>query len=270
MFEHRAPAPVDAAHVINNLAASAPADRLQDAEPVVTTAAFLDRPPSLIVIAWAFAAFIQPTPETSAVQTWTFRSVNELKVLNGTAEIVTYRGRRAVHLIPAADRQRPDAAISAIMSDSDFENGIIEAQVAGAPRAGAPPDARGFVGISFRVQPDGSRYENVYLRPTNGRADDQLRRNHAVQYTSEPDFPWPRLREESPGKYESYADLDPGAWTGMRIVVSDRRAQLFVNGAAQPCLIVTDLKLASTRGRVALWAHSTTDAYFSRVAIHRQ
>jgi hypothetical protein len=91
-----------------------------------------------------------------------------------------------------------------------------------------------------------------------------------VQYTSEPDFSFQRLRDESAGQYESYVDLEPGVWTAMKIVVSGRRAELYVNGASQPCLIVSDLKLGDTRGRVALWAHSTTDAYFSRVALNRK
>ena len=193
-----------------------------------------------------------------------------MTVVNGTAGLTTYRGRRAVHLVSSPDHQGPTESVSGILSDSDFTNGTIEGEVAGAPRAGAPESARGFIGIAFRVQPDERRYESIYLRPTNGRADDQLRRNHAVQYTSEPDFSFQRLRDESGGKYESYVDLEPGVWTTMRIVVSGRRAELYVNGATQPCLIVNDLKLGDTHGRVALWAHSTTDAYFSRLAIHRK
>ena len=51
------------------------------------------------------------------------------------------------------------------------------------------------------------------LRPTNGRAEDQPRRNHSTQYVSEPDFPWQRLRQENPGVYETYTDLQPGVWT---------------------------------------------------------
>jgi hypothetical protein len=39
--------------------------------------------------------------------------------------------------------------------------------------------SRGF-GIAFRVQ--GNRFEYIYLRPTNGRADDQIRRNHFVTH----------------------------------------------------------------------------------------
>src|SRR5271154_4183203 len=132
---------------------------------------------------------------------------------------------------------------------------------------GAPTDARGFIGVLFHVQDHGEKAENFYLRPTNGRADDQLRRNHSVQYESLPDFPWHRLRKENPGVYESYADLQAGAWTKMKIVVSGRKAQLYVNGGEQPCLIVNDLKLGATHGQIALWSHTTTDGYFSNLKV---
>jgi hypothetical protein len=68
--------------------------------------------------------------------------------------------------------------------------------------------------LRVRLCPEhGARTESIYLRPTNGRADDQLRRNHSVQYDSVPDFPWFRLRKESPGVYESYTDLEAGEWS---------------------------------------------------------
>jgi hypothetical protein len=198
---------------------------------------------------------------------WMFRSLDGVKVVNGRAEIATYRGRHAVHLIASP---APDGEAIAILAGSDSMNGTIEADVAGAPRADADESARGFVGIAFRVQSDERRFENLYLRPTNGRAEDQERRNHSAQYTSEPEFPWERLRKESPARYESYVDLEPGAWTSMKIVMSGRRVALYVNGASQPCLIVNDLKLGETHGSVALWAHSTTDAYFSRVVLRAE
>jgi hypothetical protein len=224
----------------------------------------------LLVLAVACGSMTLAAAPAASVEEWAFGSLDGVKVSNGgRADLVTYRGRRAVHLIASPDHEAPTESISAILGDTDFANGTIEADVAGAPRAGAPGDSRGFIGLAIRVQPGGQRYENFYVRPTNGRADDQLRRNHAVQYTSEPDFPWPRLRGETPGKYESYADLEPGAWTALKIVVSARRGELYVNGASQPCLIVTDLKLGDTHGGIALWAHSSTDAYFSRVIIRR-
>ena len=123
-----------------------------------------------------------------------------------------------------------------------------------------------FIGIAFRTRPDG-HYENFYLRPTNGRAQDQLARNHSVQYAAPPEWPWARLRAETPGQFESYADMQPGEWTRMRIAVHGKEASLFVGAAEQPCLIVKDLKLGDSEGGVALWIGPGTDAYFRNLTI---
>jgi hypothetical protein len=175
-----------------------------------------------------------------------------------------------VKLVPLPGAEGRDEEMLALLDGPDFRNGTIELDVAGAPRAGVPPDSRGFIGISVRTGARGEWSEVLYLRPTNGRAEDQLRRNHSVQYQSGPEYPWHRLREEQPGVYESYADMEAGAWTRMRIEVEGTRARLYVNGAAQPCLVVDDLKHGDRAGRIALWAHVTTDAYFGPISIARQ
>ena len=200
------------------------------------------------------------------VRTFPLHSLAELELHHVAAELVTYRGRHAVRLIEQAEPTPSDHAI-AVLAGSDFKDGVIETEIAGALRKDAPQDMRGFVGLAFRVQPHGSRFECFYLRPTNGRADDQLRRNHATQYVSHPEYPWFRLREETPGVYESYTDLVPGAWTKIRIVVAGLRAQLHVNGAEQPCLVVNDLKLGETQGKIALWIGAGTEAYFSTIVV---
>ena len=194
-------------------------------------------------------------------------SVKGLVAQGGDVKAVTYRGRRAVELTPAPGRMEADGDTVAIVTGPDFHDGTIEIEVAGAPRAGAPEDARGFIGIGFRVQDKGAKGEYFYLRPTNARCDDQLRRNHSTQYVSSPDYPWQRLRKESPGMYESYVDLEPGVWTRMKIVVAGTQAQLYVNGSQHPVLVVNDLKLGESHGQIALWAHSTTEAYFSRLTV---
>src|SRR6185436_10341569 len=100
--------------------------------------------------------------------------------------------------------------------------------------------ARGFIGVAFRLnKKDTIHYDAFYIRPTNGRSSDQLRRNHATQYIAHPAFPWFRLRRENPGVYESYVDLVPAEWTRLKIVVKDKRAWLYVHGSEQPCLVVT-------------------------------
>ena len=199
-------------------------------------------------------------------RTFQLNSLSDLDLHHVQAELVTYRGRHAVRLVEQAEPSTDDHAI-AILSGSDFKDGVIETEIAGAPRKDAPQDMRGFVGIAFRVQPHASRFECFFLRPTNGRASDQLRRNHSTQYISHPDFPWYQLRKEKPGVYESYTDLVPGIWTPIRIVVSGTQAQLYVNGAEQPCLVVYDLKLGETQGQIALWIGAGTEAYFSTVSV---
>ena len=176
--------------------------------------------------------------------------------------MATYQGKQATRLI---DRDGNGGV--ALLKGSSFKNGAIEVELAGKPSAGSFAAARGFVGIAFRDQSGGSKYECIYLRPTNGRADDMLRRNHSAQYSAEPEWGWERLRKESPGIYESYVDLEAGAWTRYKIVIKGTRAELYVHDAAQPCLIVKDLKLGDTAGAVALWVGPGTEAYFTNLKI---
>jgi hypothetical protein len=200
------------------------------------------------------------------VQSFPLDDLSALELHHVEAQSVTYRGQPALQLVEQAGPAAAGPAL-AILSGSEFKDGVIETAVAGALRTDAPEGMRGFIGLAFRVQPHAERFECFYLRPTNGRANDQLRRNHSTQYISHPDFPWYRLRQDTPGVYESYTDLVPGAWTPIRIVVSGLQAQLYVNGAEQPCLIVNDLKLGETQGQIALWLGAGTEAYFSTVVV---
>lgn len=200
-------------------------------------------------------------------QTWKLASLEGLQPFNVKTELSTWKGRRAVRVMDDRANGAHGESI-AILPNSDFEDGTIELEVAGMPRSGAFEGARGFIGIAFRVR-DQAHFECFYIRPTNGRADDQLRRNHSTQYVSEPDFGWQRLRTESPGMYESYADLVAGAWTKIRIEVSGEKAKLYVNGADQPCLIVNDLKARKSHGKIALWVGTDTDGYFSNLTVRR-
>ncbi len=175
-----------------------------------------------------------------------------------------YKGRSAVQVI--ATPGAANATSFAVIKDASFRDGVIEVDLAGQPAAGAEGGARGFIGIAFRIQGDES-YEYIYLRPTNGRADDQIRRNHSTQYSSHPNFSFAQSRQEAPEKYESYVDLEPGVWTKYRIEVEGRKARLYVHGAAQPCLIVNDLKLEPRQGGVALWVGPGTEGYFSNLKI---
>ena len=191
------------------------------------------------------------------------QKLDQLEAHGVSVSNTTYQGKAAIRLdaLPTA----ANGESYAIVKGSSFHNGTIEVELAGKPAANAGPGARGFIGIAFRLQ--GNRYEYIYLRPTNGRADDQVRRNHSTQYGAQPDFDYDRLRKESPEKYESYVDLEPGVWTKYRIVVDTTKARLFVHGAEQPCLIVNDMKLGDSEGAVALWVGPGTEGYFANLKI---
>jgi hypothetical protein len=213
-------------------------------------------------------------PSSARAQIFSLDSTKGLQPHDVTVESVTYHNRKAVRVTPAVAADKELAAQKngegggiAVISDTAFHNGTIEVELAGKPRAGAPGDARGFVGIAFRVAADPSKYECFYIRPTNGRADDQLRRNHSTQYISMPDYPWFKLRKESPGQYESYVDVVPGEWTKIKVEVDGSKARLYVSDSPQPVLIVNDLKLGDSKGSVALWIGLGTEAYFTKLRI---
>ena len=157
-------------------------------------------------------AFVLPCAlKGQEARSYALESTTGLRLHTVSAEPVTYAGKSGVRVTISADAKRrlqesPAAQQGlmeqiAVIEGSDFASGVIEAEISGAPAPDAPEGARGFVGIAFRVQPDMKTYDAFYLRPTNGRADDQVRRNHATQYISHPDWPWPRLRQETPKKY---------------------------------------------------------------------
>jgi hypothetical protein len=158
-----------------------------------------------------------------AAPLWAQISMDQLELHQVAASKVDYQGKQAVRLV--ARPNVPNGESYGVLKGEQFHNGTIEASLAGKPGATAAPDARGFIGIAFRLQ--GNRYEYIYLRPTNGRADDQVRRNHSAQYGAHPDYDFDRLRRESPEKYESYVDLQPGVWTRYKIVIDGTKARLY-------------------------------------------
>jgi len=204
------------------------------------------------------------------VSGWNLRKVSAVPV--------NFKGRKAlkVALLPSViagtynvdyiDRD----TVAVIPGTEGFRDGVIEVDVIGALSPTAPDYARGFIGVAFRVAGDLSSFGAYYIRPTNARADDQIRRNHSMQYFSFPDYPFSRLRKEEPERYEAYSDLDMNDWTHLKIEVRQGAAKFYINHAAQPSLIVSDLKLPEdASGLVAFWTEIGTEAYFSNLQIRR-
>ena len=145
---------------------------------------------------------------------------------------------------------------------SDFAEGTIEVDVRGRDLL-----QQSFLGVAFHRKDD-TRYEAVYLRPFNFRAEDPARNQHAVQYISVPDYDWPRLRKEFPEEFENPVDKSvvPTDWVPLRVVVKGSTVQIFVGGVKSPTLEVR--KLGSLdRGSIGLWVGNTSDGDFANLRV---
>ena len=189
---------------------------------------------------------------------------------NVTVKAVRYHDSDVLEIRQIGEARGFDLDTFAFVPGLDFHDGTIELDVAGTRLANAPPGARGFIGVAFRIDTAGATFacEGLYIRPTNGRAEDQVRRNHSTQYFSYPGYDFDRLRRDAPGQYESYTDLVPGEWTHLRVEVSGATARFYVGAAAQPVLIVQDMKHGpDAHGAVGLFVGSGTDGHFRNLSV---
>lgn len=183
-------------------------------------------------------------------------------------QIDNSKGEKVVRVVKDPTVKEADEPTFVRIKNTNFKNGIIEIEVLSRLLSTASPTDRGFIGLAFRIDDMNSRFESIYLRPTNGRAEDQVRRNHSIQYFSFPDHKYERLRKEDPEKYESYADMGLNEWIRMKIEIKGSQAKLFLNQNKQPSLIVNDLKLgADSSGAVGLFVDVGTEGYFRNLKI---
>lgn len=176
-------------------------------------------------------------------------------------------GKEVVKIIKDSTLKAVDEPTFVKIKGIDFQDGTVEIKVLSRLLKTARPSDRGFIGIAFRINEQNSAFESIYLRPTNGRADDQIRRNHSVQYFSYPNFKFDRLRKESPELYETYADMGLNEWITMKIEVKGKKARLFLNDGNQPSFLVNEMKNEIISGGIGLWVEVGTEGYFRDLKI---
>ena len=197
--------------------------------------------------------------------------LNRLEAANVFISKEKLMGREAVKVIKDSSVKEVDEPTFFKTVGVNFKNGTIEIKVLSKLLNTAPEFARGFIGIAFRINDSNTKYESIYIRPTNARSGDQVRRNHTIQYYSYPDYKFDRLRKESPERYESYADMELNKWIDLRIEVKDKQARLFINKSQQPALVVTDLKHGENiAGDIGLWVDIGTEGFFKDLTIRKE
>src|SRR4029078_5118544 len=188
---------------------------------------------------------------------------NNIEAVNVTMSIEKLMDKQVLKVIKDSAIKEVDEPTFVKIKGINFKNSTIEVKVLSRLLKDAPAFARGFIGIAFRINDSNTKFESIYIRPVNARVDDQVRRNHSIQYYSYPDYKFDRLRRESPEKYESYSDMEMNKWITMRIEVKDAQAKLFLDSNKQPSLIVNDLKYgADLSGGMGLWVETGTEGFF--------
>ncbi|MFD1817962.1 hypothetical protein SAMN04515674_101169 [Pseudarcicella hirudinis] len=197
--------------------------------------------------------------------------VNNLEANQVYMSVEKFQGNEVVRVIKDSTIKAFDEPTFAKIRNVDFKDGTIEVKVLSRLVKNAPELARGFIGVAFRIHENNSKFESIYIRPTNGRVENQLRRNRSVQYFSFPDYKFERLRKEAAGEYESYADMGLNEWIKIRIVVKGKQAKLFLNENKQPSLIVNDLKHGeNVSGALGLFVDIGTEGYFTDLKVTKQ
>lgn len=219
----------------------------------------------LILFTWCFLCSLSLHAQTYKLDK------NTLEAVNVSMSIEKFMNKEIVKVIKDAAVTAFDEPTFARLKGIDFKNGTIEVKVFSKLLPNAPELARGFIGIAFRINDSNSIFECIYIRPTNGRANNQLRRNRSIQYFSYPGYKFDRLRKEAPGEYESYADMGLNEWITLKIEVKDTQAKLFINDNKQPSLIVNDLKHgAGSPGAIGLWVDVGTEGLFADVKVNKE
>lgn len=145
---------------------------------------------------------------------------------------------------------------------SDFQSGTIEVDVRGREYMG-----QSFVGVAFHRKDDRT-YEAVYVRPFNFRASDPIRKQHAVQYITLPEFDYDRLRRDSPEEFENPVDpsLAPTDWVRLRVVVGGGKLQIYVGPVNETTLEVRKLGQLYG-GQVGLWVGNESGGDFANLVV---
>lgn len=194
-----------------------------------------------------------------------------LKAINTFMTFEKMDGDKVVRVVKDPSIKKFDEPTYVRINNVNFANGIIEVKVLSRILDDAPNFARGFIGIAFHINDSNSKFESIYVRPLNGRSENQEHRNRTIQYFSYPNYKYQRLRNEFQNKYESYADMALNEWIQLRIEVQGQKAQLYINDNKQPSLIVNDLKLGgNATGAIGLFVDVGTEGYFKDLKVYLQ
>ncbi len=149
---------------------------------------------------------------------------------------------------------RPSLVGSASIPDADFEDGVIEYDV-------AVTGARSYPGIVFRSQPDGT-WERFYIRPHRSGSVPPSLYPDVLQYVPA----WHGIDGwqlySGPG-YTAPAVIPVGRWVHVKVEVAGTQARVFLDGGPAPALVMPNLRHGRQRGGVGVMGPADGSAFVS-------
>lgn len=177
-------------------------------------------------------------------------------------------GERVLRVVKAEKIDQPDENTYARLTGLIFHNGVISVKMRSRLLPDAPSHARGFIGIAFRIGGDDASFESFYVRPTNGRTEDPVRRAHGCQYFSYPTYTFSYFREHGITRYEAPVDIGLDEWIQLTAVIEDSCGKFYLNGGETPVLTVEDFKHGPhASGAVGFFVDIGTEAFFKDLRI---
>lgn len=198
---------------------------------------------------------------------------------NVTGSIIVFEGKQVLKIerdlkalpfdVNNIEKTVDEAHYARLVGLEDFENGTIEVKMYSQIQDPPPyPGVAGFIGVYFRIKEDDSAFESIYVRPKVGRVNNQMFRNHAVQYISYPHAKFDTLRKSyPPGSYEGSAPVALKEWIKMRIEVNGETAEMFINDMIYSTFIVDKMLGKQKIGGVGLYVDIGTIGYFKDLKV---
>lgn len=210
----------------------------------------------LVIIALSFATVASAQISLIKYDLYDLNKNSKLQLFNRKLESIMDKEQKVVRF--SESEGDGVAWIDAV----NFTNGIIELDIKGKDVL-----QQSFVGVAFHGK-DEKTLDAVYFRPFNFQSSDSVRRIHAVQYVSHPDFPWNVLRETQNGKYEKAiaSAPNPNEWFHAKIIVDYPHVIVYVNNNIEPCLSVGKLN-DRKNGRIGLWVGNNSGGDFANLVI---
>jgi sugar lactone lactonase YvrE len=144
---------------------------------------------------------------------------------------------------------------TAYLKDVEFENGVIEVDV-------AVTGARSYPGLIFRMQSP-LNYERFYIRPHRAPYyPDALQYTHVVNGVAS----WQLCQGEG---FTALAEIPENKWIHLKMEISGNQARIYLEDMEHPALVIPNLKHGDSKGTIGLMGPRDRTAFFSRFSYRK-